>query len=467
MSGIIEKQHGKTEEKKKNDLTEGPVLSGLLTFTLPFLLSNLLQTLYGTVDTLVIGNYGATSGVSAVACGAQLLSLFTFLAIGLSAGGTVLVSQCIGAKNDRQAAKLVGNLIIDFAAVSVLLTVLSMIFSPVFLGWLNVPAEAMAEATTYMRICSLGIPLIIGYNIVCALLRAMGDSKSPLIFVAVACGINIAGDMLLTGVLGMGVAGVAIATVAAQGVSFIFGLVFIMKKGMPFPFGKKDIRFSASVTAQIFRIGIPMGIQSVLINISFMFITAIINSMGLSASAAMGIGDKIVGFMFMPQSAFSASVAVVVAQNFGAGRMDRARQSVGYAIGISFAIEAVCFMVCLLFPDFLPSLFTDDGEVIQMAGLYMKAYSIDGMLTAVAFNLSALLNGCGRTTFNMAQNLIATFLGRIPATWLFSRMVGTNLFLIGCAAPASTVLSIVMLLVYIRLKMKMTGMTTKDLEASQ
>ena len=438
-------------DHEHNNLTEGPIFSSVLWFTLPFLLSILLQTLYGTVDTLVIGNCGSSSGVSAVACGSQLLSLFTFLAIGLSAGGTVLVSQCIGARDDRQAARIVGNLIIDFAVISVVLTVLSSVFSPVFLSWLNVPAQAMAEATTYMRICSLGIPLIIGYNIVCALLRAMGDSKSPLIFVALACGINIIGDMLLTGVLGLGVTGVPIATAAAQGLSFVFSLIFIMRKGMPFAFGKQDIRFNGRTTGNIFRIGIPMGVQSVLINISFMFITAIINAMGLSASAAMGIGDKIVGFTFMPQSAFSASVAVVVAQNFVAKKMDRAYKAVGYAIGISMAIETLCFLVCVLFPGFMPSLFTDDAEVIEMAGLYMKAYSIDGILTAIAFNLSALLNGCGRTTFNMAQNLIATFLGRIPATWLFSRLANTNLFLIGCAAPASTVLSIIMLLVYIQM----------------
>ena len=438
----------------RNNLTEGPIFSSVLWFTLPFLLSNLLQTLYGTVDTLVIGNCGSSSGVSAVACGSQMLSMFTLLAIGLSAGGTVLVSQCIGAKDDRQAARIVGNLIIDFAVISALLTVLSSVFSPVFLSWLNVPAEAMAEATTYMRICSLGIPLIIGYNIVCALLRAMGDSKSPLIFVAVACGINIAGDVLLTGVLGLGVTGVAIATAAAQGLSFVFSLLFIMRKGMPFAFGKQDIRFESRTTGNIFRIGIPMGVQSVLINISFMFITAIINGMGLSASAAMGIGDKIVGFTFMPQSAFSASVAVVVAQNFGAGKMERAHKAVGYAIGVSMAIETLCFLVCVLFPGFMPSLFTDDAEVVAMAGLYMKAYSIDGILTAISFNLSALLNGCGRTTFNMAQNLIATFLGRIPATWLFSRMANTNLFLIGCAAPASTALSIIMLVVYIQVSKK-------------
>ena len=438
----------------RNNLTEGPIFSSMLWFTLPFLFSNLLQTLYGTVDTLVIGNCGSSSGVSAVACGSQMLSMFTLLAIGLSAGGTVLVSQCIGAKDDRQAARIVGNLIIDFAVISALLTVLSSVFSPVFLSWLNVPAEAMAEATTYMRICSLGIPLIIGYNIVCALLRAIGDSKSPLIFVAVACGINIVGDVLLTGVLGLGVTGVAIATAAAQGLSFVFSLLFIMRKGMPFAFGKQDIRFESRTTGNIFRIGIPMGVQSVLINISFMFITAIINGMGLSASAAMGIGDKIVGFTFMPQSAFSASVAVVVAQNFGAGKMERAHKAVGYAIGVSMAIETLCFLVCVLFPGFMPSLFTDDAEVVAMAGLYMKAYSIDGILTAISFNLSALLNGCGRTTFNMAQNLIATFLGRIPATWLFSRMANTNLFLIGCAAPASTALSIIMLVVYIQVSKK-------------
>ena len=450
------KKPGVTGGGERINLTEGPVFSTVLRFTVPFLLSNLLQTLYGTVDTMVIGNWGSSSGVSAVACGSQLLSLFTFLAIGLSAGGTVLVSQCIGAKDDQRASRIVGSLIIDFAAISAVLTVVSYALSPLFLGWLNVPPEAMAEATTYMRICSLGIPLIIGYNIVCALLRAMGDSKSPLLFVAVACAVNVAGDLLLTGALGMGVAGVAIATAAAQGVSFVFSLLFIMKKGLPFAFSKKDIRFEKTASADIFKIGIPMGIQSVLINVSFLFITAIINNMGLSASAAMGIGDKIVGFTFMPQSAFSASVAVVVGQNYGANRMDRAYKAVGCAIGICAAIETLCFLVCVLFPNFMPSLFSDDTEVVTMAGQYMKAYSIDGILTSVAFNLSALLNGCGRTAFNMVQNLTSTFMGRIPATWLFSHLPQTNLFLIGCAAPASTLMSILMLVIYLRILQKKT-----------
>lgn len=443
---------------EKNDLTEGTIFSGLMWFTLPFLFSDLLQTLYGTVDTLVIGRFGSASGVSAVACGSQLLSMFTFLAIGLSAGGTVLVSQCIGSKDYRQGAKIIGNLIIDFAAVSLILTFVSLLFSKEFLSWLNVPTEAMAEAITYMRVCSIGIPLIIGYNIVGALLRAMGDSKSPLIFVAVAAVINIIGDVLLTGVLGMGVVGVAVSTVAAQGLSFLFSLGFITKRGISFPFSVSDIRFERDTTAQIFRIGIPMGFQSVLINISFMFITAIINSMGLTASAAMGIGDKITCFTFMPQSAFASSVSVIVAQNYGAGKMNRAYKAVFYAVTVSVAIEAVFLAVCLIFPNFMPSLFSKEDEVIQMAGLYMKAYSIDGVLTAISFNLSALLNGCGKTTFNMTQNLIATFLGRIPATWFASRLVFAYLFVIGLAAPASTVLSIFMLIAYIRINKNMRAL---------
>lgn len=440
-----------SENRDRNNLTEGPIFTGILWFTLPFLFSNLLQTLYGTVDTLVIGKFGSSSGVSAVACGSQLLSMFTFLAIGLSAGGTVLVGQCIGSRDHKQGAKIIGNLIIDFSVISLLLTVVALLFSTVFLHWLNVPAEAMAEAVTYMRICSFGIPLIIGYNIVCALLRAMGDSKSPLIFVAVACVINIIGDVVLTGMLRMGVVGVAISTVAAQGIGFLFSLAFITRRGMSFPFSRRDIRFNWQITNRIFQIGIPMGIQSVLINVSFMFITAIINSMGLTASAAMGIGDKIVSFTFMPQSAFSASVAVVVAQNYGADRMDRANKAVAYAIEVCMVIEAVFLGICLLFPRFMPSLFSNEENVIRMTGLYMKAYSIDGVLTAISFNLSALLNGCGKTSFNMIQNLIATFLGRIPATWFFSKLPAANLFLIGLAAPASTVMSILMLLVYIRI----------------
>ncbi len=435
---------------KNTSLTEGPIVSTLLWFTLPFLLANLLQTLYGTVDTMVIGNFGDAAGVSAVASGAQILSVATYFAIGLSSGGTVLVGQCIGAKDHKRAAKIVGNIIISFIAVSLILMAIFLMAYPVFLSALNVPAEAMEEAKSYMSICCLGIPLIIGYNIVCALLRAMGDSKSPLVFVAMACVINIIGDLLLTGYFGMGAAGVAISTVIAQGSSFLFSLFFIIRKGMSFPFSKKDIRFDAHSTKSIFKVGTPMGLQSILVNLSFLFITAIINSMGVNASAAMGIGDKIVNFAFMPQTAFSASIAVIVAQNMGAQKPDRVVKSVRSAILISVVIGVIVFAVCQLFPELFPSFFTEDATVRTMAGQYMRAYSIDAMITSVTFSLSGMLNGCGKTTFNMTQNLIATFLGRIPATFFLSQLPGVNLFVIGLAAPASSLLNVIMLTIYIK-----------------
>ncbi len=435
--------------KKTTDLLNGNIASTLLAFSIPFLLASMLQTLYGTVDTLTVGHFSSTASLSAVSTGAQVLSLMTFLAYGLSNGATVLLGQAIGAQDHKKAARIVGNTVIDFAAVSVVLMAFLLVMYPYLLTMLNVPEAAVAEAKRYCLICAFGIPLIVGYNTVGALLRAIGDSKSPLLFVGVACVINIIGDLLLTGVFRLGAAGVAISTVVAQGSSFLFSLVFIMKRGMGFEFSRKDIKFETFTTQQIFRIGIPMGLQSILINLSFLFITAIINSMGLTASAAMGIGDKIVGFSFLPQTAISGALAVMVAQNIGARKPERAIKALKVAMTVCFTIEVLFLLFCQLWPHILPSLFTEDVDVVRLTGLYMKAYSIDAALTAVTFCMGGFLNGCGKTTFNMVQNLIGTFLGRVPATFLLSRIPDTNLFLIGLAAPLSTVISIVMLGIYI------------------
>ena len=421
----------------------GPVM---FRFTVPFFFSTLLQTLYGTVDTFTVGKFATTASVSAVATGAQVLSLMTFLAYGLSTGATVLLGQAVGAGDEKRSARIVGNSIIDFSLISLLFLVLMLLLYPLMLRLLNIPPEAEKEARAYCLICTFGIPLIIGYNTVGAILRAIGDSKRPLLFVAVACVFNIVGDFVLTGVFKMGAAGVAIATIAAQGISFIYSLLYIMKKGMGFAFHVSDIRVDKETTLQIFKVGLPMGLQSILVNLSFMFITAIINAMGLSASAAMGIGDKIINIAFLIQNSVSAALSIVVAQNFGAGNYERASDAVKMSIAVCVIIELLFCVFCEIKPHVFPSLFTNDMEVIDMAGRYMMAYSIDGVLTSISFCLSGYLNGCGRTTSNMIQNLIATFLGRVPATFLFSRLPNTNLFLIGLAAPVSTLMSIVMLI---------------------
>ncbi|MBO5069941.1 MAG: MATE family efflux transporter, partial [Roseburia sp.] len=300
-------------------------------------------------------------------------------------------------------------------------------------------------------ICCLGIPLIIGYNTVCAILRGMGDSKSPLAFVAIACVVNIVGDLLLSGLFSMGAAGVAIATVVAQGISFLVGLIYLMKKGIGVPFSRADIQFSAAMSGRILKQGIPLAIKSILVNLSFMLITAIINAMGVTASAAMGVGDKIVSFAFLPQTSFSNSISVIVAQNMGAKKPERAKQATLYGMATCI-VWSVCFLaLSQLFPSALPALFTRDLAVQEMCGQYLKAYSLDGVLVSIVFCLSSMFTGCGRSTFTMVQDLVTTFLVRVPVTYFVSRISGITLFEIGLAAPAASVLGIVICLVYLKM----------------
>ncbi len=436
--------------EQKNELTTGKIYPTLLKFTIPFLLSALLQSLYGTVDLLVIGNYSETASVSAVATGSQVMNLITFLVLGITTGATVLIGQFLGAKDYKQVASVIGNSIFVFGIMSVIVAGISLLLHSTILGWMNIPAEAEAEANIYTVICSLGIPLIIGYNTVCAVLRGMGDSKSPLYFVAVACVVNVAGDLILAGALGMGAAGVAIATVAAQGVSFVVGLLYLAKKGIGIPFSKADIRVNPDMVKRIIVLGIPLGVRSVLINFSFMMITSIINSMGVQVSAAMGVGDKIVGFAFLPQSAFSNAISVMVAQNMGARQPERAKKATVYGMVTCCIIGVFFCAFAHIAPTVLPSLFTKDGNVQSLCGEYIRAYSYDGILTSIVFCISSMFMGCGKSTFTMLQDLASTFLMRVPFTYFMSKMAGVTLFQLGLAAPAASVVGIVICLIYLR-----------------
>lgn len=444
-----------------NTLTDGKLYPTLIKFTIPFLLSSLLQNLYGTVDLLVIGNFSTKANVSAVATGSQVMSLVTFFILGLTTGATVLIGQFLGARQYKTVAEVIGNSIFVFGGLSVLMMAIFLLVHPYILHLLNIPAEAETAANTYTMICCLGIPLIVGYNTVCAILRGMGDSKSPLIFVAIACVVNIAGDLLLSGALHMGAAGVAISTVAAQGISFISALLFLGRRGVGIPFSKGDLRFSMEMSKKILTLGIPMGIRSILVNLSFMLITSIINAMGVTYSAAMGVGDKIVGFAFLPQSSFATSISVIVAQNMGAGKPDRAKRATIYGMITCVVIGFIFFAYSQFFPTFLPSLFTNDAEVQVMCGMYIKAYSYDAILTSIVFCLSSMFTGCGKSTFTMAQDLASTFLIRVPVTYLVSRMADATLFQIGLAAPIASILGIVICLVYLKTGKWKSGVLVK------
>ena len=435
---------------EKNMITTGRIYPALLKFTVPFLLSSLLQNLYGTVDLLVIGNYSNAASVSAVATGSQVMSLLTFLMMGFSMGATVLIGRYIGAQQYKKVADVIGNSVILFTGMSMVLAGVLIILHGTFLNWMNIPVEAVTEANTYTLICAFGIPLIVGYNTVCSILRGIGDSQRPLYFVAVACVVNIVLDYLLAGVFHMGAAGVAIATVVAQGVSFIVGLIYIMKRGLGFEFSREDITFDFETTKSIFTISVPLAIRSIMINFSFMLITAIINKMGVTVSAAMGVGDKIVNFAFIPQSSFSSAIAIFVAQNMGAEQPDRAIKSTLYGMGTCVGIGVIFCIFSHIYPTVLPSIFTKDVAVQQMCGEYIRAYSYDAILTSIVFCLTSMFNGCGKSGFTVIQDLVSTFLMRVPFTYFMSKMSGVTLFQLGLAAPAASFVSIVICVIYLK-----------------
>lgn len=434
---------------KENSLTSGPVGRTLLMFALPFLASSFLQALYGAVDLMVVGQFADSAAVSAVAVGSQMMQTVTGIILGISMGGTVLIGRRIGEKNNKEAAKAVGTLAVLFTGLALVLTPAMLAVLDRAILVMETPKEAVVYTKQYLLICTLGLPFIIGYNGVCGIFRGMGDSKTPVYFIAVACGINIAGDLLLAGALSMGAAGAAIATVLAQAVSFISSLFYMYKKGLVFPFQRKDIRMDKGSALYILKVGLPLALQDALVNVSFLVITAIINTMGLLASASVGVVEKIIVFAMLPPSAFASAVAPMTSQNIGAGKKDRVRK--GLWCGSFYALLCgICVCIyCQLFPETLTALFAKDQDVIASAAQYLRSYSIDCMCVSFVFCMNSYFSGCGKSVISFAHSMAATFGVRIPATLLLSKVTGGSLYLMGFAAPAASVLSLAICFTYL------------------
>ena len=309
-------------------LTEGPVGRALLRFALPFLLASFLQALYGAADLFVVGRFTGSAAVSAVAIGSQVMQTITGIILGVSMGGTVLIAHSVGAKDAQGAARAVGTVTVLFGLLAAALTPVMLLCARPAAALMETPAEAMDAAVRYLYICACGIPFIIGYNAVSGIFRGMGDSKTPVLFIALACAINIAADFILTGALDMGAGGAAIATVTAQGISFFASLLYMKKRGLGFPFGRKDIALDRAAAGSILKVGLPLAMQDALVNVSFLVITAIINTLGVVASAAVGVVERIIGFAMLPPGSFASAVATVTAQNMGAGKPERAPRPV-------------------------------------------------------------------------------------------------------------------------------------------
>lgn len=436
--------------KKILSLTEGPITKSLLRFTFPFLLANLLQAMYGAVDLLVVGQFGDVSGVSAVATGSQIMNMITNVVVGLTMGGTVLIGQYIGAERPNDAAEATGSLVCVSLVIAVILTPLMLLFAPNLTRLMNAPAEAFDQTVDYVFICGTGIVFIIGYNAISGILRGLGDSKLPLLFVSIACVANIAGDLLFVAVFRMGAAGAALATMLSQAVSFILALIIVKKRGLPYAFHKSHIRFHRHKSARILRVGAPIALQDSLVSLSFLIIMAIINSMGLIVSAAVGVADRLTGFMMLVPGAFSSAIATMVAQNIGANKPERATRSLFIGIGCSLTLGVVGFLASQFFGPAMIAWFNTDPQVVEAGALYLKSFSIDCILVAFVFCFNGFFSGCGRTLFTMAHSLTATFLFRIPLAYFISRLPGVSTFEIGFAAPAASVVSAVLCIIYYR-----------------
>ena len=427
----------------QSDFTQGSILKKLVTFMMPVLGALILQAAYGAVDLLVVGRFGSTSGLSAVSTGSQVLNLVTFVVIQTAMGITVLIARYLGEKKPEQIGSVIGGSAIVFTIISVVLFVVMVGFARPISILMQAPTEAVDLTATYVRICGAGIFFIVAYNLLSAIFRGLGDSKSPLLFVLVACIINIFGDLALVAGLHMDAAGAAIATVAAQACSVVFAVILLMKKQLPFEITKKDFRLNIQCQ-RFLEIGLPLALQEFLTQISFLALCAFVNRLGLEASSGYGVACKIVNFAMLVPSALMQSMESFVSQNVGAGKLKRARQSMLTGIGVGLVVGCFVFALVMLKGDVLTGFFSTDEAVIQNGFAYLKGFAPETIVTAVLFSMIGYFNGNNKTVWVMTQGLIQTLLIRLPFAYIMSIQPNASLTMIGLAAPVSTMVGIIL-----------------------
>ncbi len=434
--------------RESQNFTEGKLFVPLLKFAMPALAAMFLQTMYGAVDMMVVGHFATAADASAISTGSWIMTIITSLVIGVATGTTVLLGRRLGEGRPQEAGGIIGASVVLFGAISVVLTGVVAGLAPMIAQLMHAPEEAMDATITYIRICAAGSIFIVAFNVLGSIFRGIGNSTVPLLAVAIACVANIVGDLLLIAVFDMATAGAAIATVFAQFLSVALSLVIIAKQKLPFMLSKDDFTFHADRIREIIRIGLPVALQDVLVNVSFLVLTAIVNSLGVVISAGVGVAEKLCGFVLLAPSAFSQTMTSVVAQNMGAGKPDRAKKALLYGIGSSFAVGAVMSYFSFFHGDIMAAIFSNDPAVIEAGAQYLKAYAIDTLLVSVMFCMSGYFTGCGRTTFAMLQGIIGAFCVRIPFSFFMSRVVPVNVFHIGLATPASSLVQTIMCVIY-------------------
>lgn len=429
--------------KERADFTQGSILKKLFWFMVPILGALILQAAYGAVDLLVVGRFGSTSGLSAVSTGSQLLNLVTFVVTQLAMGITVLIARYLGEKCPEKIGGVLGGAALVFALISVGLCVLLVGFARPVSVLMQAPRESLDLTVSYVRICGGGIFFIVAYNLLSAIFRGLGDSKSPLLFVLVACVVNIFGDLLLVAGFHMDAAGAALATVLAQAVSVVCAVVILLKKQLPFTLRRQDFRFNLQCR-KFLAIGLPLALQEFLTQLSFLALCAFVNRLGLEASSGYGVASKIVNFAMLVPSALMQSMASFVSQNVGAGDLRRAKRSMFTGIGVGLGFGVVVFALVMTRGDVLAGVFSTDPAVIQNGFAYLKGFAPETIATAVLFSMVGYFNGNQRTLWVMLQGLVQTLLVRLPLAYVMSIQPNASLTKIGLAAPASTAVGVLL-----------------------
>lgn len=436
----------------QRNLTTGSIFKNVVYFSLPYLLSYFLQTLYGMADLFIIGQYEGVASTTAVSIGSQVMHMITVIIVGLAMGSTVSIGQAVGGGNDKRTASCIGNTITLFMGLSIILTAaLLLLRRPIAIA-MSTPAQALEGTIDYLTICFMGIPFITAYNIISSIFRGLGDSKSPMYFIAIACAANIGLDYAFMGALHLGPAGAALGTTLSQAVSVVVSIIVVRRARAGIRLKKEDFKPKRDVMGSLLRIGIPIAVQDGLIQVAFIVITIIANRRGLNDAAAVGIVEKIMSFIFLVPSSMLSTVSALGAQNIGAGKPERAKTTMRYGILITTCFGLAVVTLMQFYANSFVSLFTDrstqDGlQVVTMGGQYLRGYIWDCLFAGMHFCFSGYFCACGRSSLSFVHNIIAIALVRIPGVYITSKMFTDTLFPMGLATAAGSLLSVMICLV--------------------
>lgn len=434
----------------ERNLTTGSVFKNIVIFSLPYFLSYFLQTLYGLADLFIIGQYEGVASTTAVSVGSQVMHMLTVMIVGLAMGTTVSIGRAVGAGDKKRMSACVGNTVTLFMLVSIVLTAVLVLLVDPIVSVMSTPAEAVDGTARYLTVCFIGIPFITAYNIISSIFRGMGDSKSPMYFIAVACAANIALDYLFMGAMHLGPVGAALGTTLAQAISVLVAFIAIRRR-RSVAVSRGDLHPRRDVMGQILSIGVPVALQDGLIQIAFILITVIANLRGLTDSAAVGIVEKLISFLFLVPSSMLSTVSAIGAQNIGAGDYGRAKQTMWYAIGIAVGFGII---VCILFQfiaEPVVGLFTSNEGVIAAGGQYMHGYIFDCLFAGIHFCFSGYFCACGKSMISFIHNISGVALVRVPGAYLMSKMYPATLLPMGLATAAGSILQVLICIVAYRI----------------